>query len=138
MSVRVNYAALSAAVRQSPSLRAGLQPLAARCTRVTRQVADERTQRRTGQMEANYRSSVIPGGVGPVVARIRTENPVPHALFMEAGTRPHRIPKAGERLLSWVHGGVRITIYGHVNHPGTAPRNIIRDALRRVAAGTGI
>lgn len=129
----VSQSALSKAVVASGRLPTFLQPVAAAATREAKAVGNERTHRRTGEMERGYRSQVIPvGGGGPVIAKIRTENAVPHAEFMEKGTRPHRIPKAGETILAFTVGGKRIVMFGHVQHPGTQPRNIIRDALRRV------
>ncbi|HLF99342.1 MAG TPA: hypothetical protein VI916_02650 [Acidimicrobiia bacterium] len=132
---RVDSVALAKAIREQGRLPQVMQPLAARCTRETKRVARERTTRRTGRMEAGYRSSTVVGGSGPVVGRIRVENPVAHAAFQEYGTRgPYRIPRSGETWLAFTgRGGRRVVMFGHVMHPGLKAKNIIRDAIRAVA-----
>lgn len=138
MTVRVSQAALQDAVRNSGRLPQTLRPLAAASTRECKTIANERTERHTGQLEGGYTSEVRVVGGGPVLARIHTENRVKHAIWMEDGTKPHRIPKNGETILSWVKNGRRITIRGHVQHPGTKAYHIIRDALARVVLRRGL
>lgn len=131
-AIRISQTALQNALRQGGKLPVLLQPLASAATRECKAVAGERTQRHTGQLEAGYTSQVVPVGGGPIIAKIRTINPVKHAIFIEAGTRPHRIPTSGETILAFTVRGQRIVMFGHVQHPGTKPYNVIRDALRRV------
>lgn len=113
-----------------------LAPVAAAATTESRSIAGERTKRHTGQLEGGYRSEVRLVGGGPILARVHTENRVPHALFMEDGTKRHNIPaKDGRPIRFKGKGGRWVTIaYPRViDHPGTKPYHIIRDALRRVA-----
>lgn len=89
-------------------------------TQTTRQVADERITHRTG----NYRRSIKAELVKP--DRVHVSAAHPPALFLEGGTRPHRIdspvliPGVGWRFIGL--------------HPGTRPYHILRDGTRRAGA----
>jgi hypothetical protein len=65
-----------------------------------------------------------------VKSRLKREvvNTAPHALYVEKGTRPHTI-KAKEKSLRF-NVGNRTVYAKQVRHPGTKPRNILKDALR--------
>lgn len=134
-SVKVHEHAVRQELRGSRTVRQQLQPVAARATRMGRQVARERLQRRTGRYESSFRSSVEPGRGGDEIARIVLENDAPHAKYIEHGTRPHVMPKKAT-LYVWEgdHDQV-IANYGPIKHPGTDPERVIEVALGRVARG---
>jgi len=79
-----------------------------------------------------------------------------NAIWLDRGTRPHRIPKSGNKLLAWPataagrrlsgrarastkrgkHGGF---IYAmHVNHPGTRPQPYIDASMKEALARSGL
>lgn len=76
-------------------------------------------------------------------SRLDTANPgmivsnrVPHAGYIEDGTRPHPIyPTSGNRtgrlwFVGNVNGQRKLIGVRKVNHPGTRPYNILHDAVR--------
>lgn len=69
---------------------------------------------RTGALTRSLYNRMIPKGkeVGhdPAIA--------PHALFVNMGTRPHKIRPNKKKALRWVGGGGRFVFAGEVNHPG--------------------
>lgn len=69
---------------------------------------------KTGALTRSLYNKMIPKGreVGhdPSVA--------PHALFVNLGTRPHKIRPKNKKALRWVGGGGRFVFAGEVNHPG--------------------
>lgn len=132
-SLRIYNSAIRSELSSSRTLRQALQPVAARATRTAQAVAGERTTKRTGKYAAGFRSRVATAAP-PAVARIVTENAVPYAGYIEAGTRPHPIDGHGKMLRFPGRGGV-IVFRRHVFHPGTTPRRVIEVALKRVARG---
>jgi hypothetical protein len=59
------------------------------------------------------------------ISKLETKAPQPLSGWIEKGTKPHRIPKEGSKLLSffWPGGpsGAGQYYFMHVHHPGTAP-----------------
>lgn len=131
-SLKVYRSAVRAEVASSRTLKQVLQPVAARATRTAQSVAGERTTKRTGKYSAGFRSRVE-SAAAPAVARIVTENIVPYAGFIEAGTRPHVIVAHG-KALRFVVGG-QLLFRKRVFHPGTSPQRVIEVAMKRVARG---
>lgn len=59
----------------------------------------------------------------------RTSDGAPYGLFMEVGTRPHKIyPKRITGVLVFWHGG-QLLFRSSVNHPGTRPYAYLRKSL---------
>lgn len=58
----------------------------------------------------------------------------PHALFVEAGTRPHVIEARNAPMLRFQIGGRWISARS-VRHPGTRARDFMRDAAEQSNAG---
>lgn len=57
-----------------------------------------------------------------------------HALYVEKGTRPHKIKaKPGKKLAFMAGGGMRFA--QEVNHPGTEPYRFMEDALTHELPG---
>lgn len=54
----------------------------------------------------------------------------PYSLFVERGTRPHKIVARRAKALAWPSGG-GMRFAKSVNHPGTKPYNFLSGALER-------
>lgn len=134
-SIRVYPQVITREVNRSGTTRQVLQPLAGRATRAAQRVASERVSRQTGLYQRSFKSSVEPGR-GNQTARIVTENSAPYAGYIEAGTRPHVMPRktAGVYVFQADHGGTVFT-RGPIKHPGTEAQRVIEVALKRVANG---
>lgn len=73
-------------------------------------------ERTHGQVRDGVRGDVRLLGIGRFL--IVVEDPVPAALFTDAGTRPHVIEPRRARALRFSAGGVTV-FASHVDHPGT-------------------
>lgn len=110
-----------------------MQSLARRTTIEAQSVAAEKLQRsdRPGPHYADsFKSETVGSPEGP---RMRVWNTVKHAVWIEAGTRPHiiRPRKVGGVLVFTTRGGD--TVFAReVHHPGTRAYRILETALRRV------
>lgn len=78
---------------------------------------------RTGAYLAGFRSTVREGASGPELV---VSNDVKHAIFIESGTRPHRID--GNPFLAFTVGGQSVVVRS-VQHPGTKAQHVLRDTL---------
>lgn len=136
-SIRVHKDAVRRELRESPALRRHLQPLAAKATRAGQQVARERLTMRTNRYVNSFKGSVEKGRGGSEVARIQLANDAPHAGFIEAGTRPHVMPKKATVYVFDADDGTTVFTHGPISHPGTQPERVIEVALKRVARGGG-
>lgn len=134
-SVRVYPKVITAELRKSRTVRQVLQPSAAKATRVGQQVAKERLTMRTRRYVNSFRASVDGGHGGDEIARIRLENTAPHAGIIEAGSRPHVMPKKAGVYVFEADNGETVFTHGPIHHPGTQPQRVIEVALKRVARG---
>ena len=134
-SLKVHDAVVRREISRSRTVRQVLQPVAARATRMGRQVARERVQRRTGLYDSSFRSHVERGRGDREVARIVLENDAPYAGIIEQGSRPHVMPKKATVYVFEADSGVTVFTHGPINHPGTEPQRVIETALKRVARG---
>lgn len=97
-----------------------MQSLARRTTIEAQSVAAEKLQRsdRPGPHYADsFKSETVGSPEGP---RMRVWNTVKHAVWIEAGTRPHIIRAKNARALRFEIGG-RVVFAKQVQHPGTRP-----------------
>ncbi|WP_280329602.1 HK97 gp10 family phage protein [Nocardia wallacei] len=92
--------------------------------------AKRRVPVRTGALKRSIGHSV--SRRGPVV-RLLVFARARHARFIEEGTRPHVIRPRNARALRFEIGG-RVVFAQRVNHPGTAARPFLRDAVREELA----
>lgn len=90
----------------------------------TRQIASQRTNRQTGAFSDGIEADFT------TPTSFNIGSTAPYAIFLELGTRPHVI--LGNPILRFqgTRDG-RIVFTKMVNHPGIAPRNIIRDGVNR-------
>ncbi len=102
-----------------------MRGFASLATTEVRKVADERVQVRTGAYKRGISTKQITGD------RVEVRAAAPHSIFLERGTRPHRIvPKRPSGWLVFPWKG-QIVFSKGVNHPGTRPYRIIEDGVRR-------
>lgn len=103
-------------------------------------IALERGLYRTGRYARGFKVEVTPdpqsGFYFTVVNRVTGQKPKranSYAGVIEFGSRPHPIkPRKQSGWLIFRMPDGRIIKTKLVNHPGTAPRNVLRDALERV------
>jgi hypothetical protein len=94
-------------------------------TTEVRKVADERVKTRTGAYKRGISSRLVSGD------RVEVRASAPHSIFLERGTRPHRIvPRREGGFLRFTVGNKVVYSRG-VNHPGTRPYRILEDGVRR-------
>lgn len=131
VSLRLDRAALADAVRSSPQFRALTRRIEHQAVQNAQRVADSVVKRRTGDYVGNFETTVTPLHQTVNLVRLRLFNTKRHAIFIEEGTRPHRIPKTGRKLLVFEWRGQ--TVFRHfVHHPGTKAHHVIREALQRL------
>lgn len=133
MAFRVDKRAFANAFRQSPGFAALTHDLERRSVSTAQQLASQRVRRRTGEYEGGFEAKFTPSTAISSLGRLRLSNRAKHAPIIEDGSRPHRIRVRRAKVLMNTETG---EVFGtQVNHPGTRPQHIIRDALQRIAGG---
>lgn len=82
---------------------------------------------RTGRLARSYRVLVVPG-----TNTFMVDNRTPYAAAMELGARPHKIHARRGGTLTFRGRDGRWRKVKFVSHPGSAPRNTLRNAGRVV------
>jgi hypothetical protein len=98
----------------------------------TREVAEQRITSRTGKYVRSIKSRMTDP------TSVVVEATVPYAMVIEKGSRPHPIIAKPGGVLAFEAGG-RTVFARRVMHPGTQPRNVVRDGVleagRRIRTG---
>jgi hypothetical protein len=127
--LQTRYAQAPAIVGEE--MRAGIRALAPLARAAVVVKVRERTKRRSGRYERSIQAQITSSGLGSgLFAELAVTSNVPYAGFIERGTKPHRIraKRRGGKLKFSIGG--RTFFRPYVNHPGTSPRWVFRDAAR--------
>ena len=90
----------------------------------TEEVMYEKAPERTGRLKKSIRKIVKPNKavIGPTV---------PYAIYVEYGTRPHKIRPVRARALRFEVEG-RVVFAARVLHPGTRPQPFVRETAEQI------
>lgn len=134
--IRLDRNALADAVRSGPGFRVLLGRIEKRAIDNAQRIADTRVKRRTGAYVGNFETTVTPRPGPNTLARLRLFNSLDYADVIESGSRPHVIRATrAHGFLVFEIGGETVFTRNPVQHPGTRPQHVIRDALLQTARG---